>query len=76
MPVELSGSFFATLSPWLPITWLAHGLKATLFGAYEGTWGLAWLQISGVGLLAALLTMTFARWRFVSVRQLRPQLDL
>ncbi len=76
MPVELSGSFFSTLSPWLPITWLAHGLKAALFGAYEGTWVLSWLQVSGVGLAAAILTMVFGRWRFVSVRQLRPQLDL
>jgi putative membrane protein len=59
MPVELSGSFFATLSPWLPITWLAHGLKASLFGAYEGAF-----------------TVVFGRWRYVPVRQLKPQLDL
>lgn len=76
MPVELSGSFFSTLSPWLPITWLAHGLKASLFGAFEGTWVLPWLHVSGVGLCAAILTLVFGRWRFVSVRQLRPQLDL
>jgi len=76
MPVELSGSFFATLSPWLPITWLAHGLKASLFGAYEGAWLLDCLQICGLGLGAAVLTMVSGRWRFVSVRQLRPQLDL
>lgn len=76
MPVELSGSFFATVSPWLPITWLTHGIKATVFGAFEGTWLLAWLQVTSIGLLAALITVLFGRWRFVSVRQLRPQLDL
>lgn len=76
MPVELSGSFFAALSPWLPITWLAHGLKASLFGAYEGTWVLSWLQLSGAGLIAAVLTMALGQWRFVSFRQLRPRLDL
>ena len=76
MPVELSGSFFATLSPWLPITWLAHGLKATLFGAFEGAWLLEWLKISAMGLLAICITALWGRWRFVSVRQLRPQLDL
>ena len=76
MPVELSGSFFATLSPWLPITWLAHGLKASLFGAYEGAWMVDWLQLCALGLGAAVLTMFFGRWRYVSVRQLRPQLDL
>ncbi|TAF84317.1 MAG: DUF3533 domain-containing protein [Curvibacter sp.] len=76
MPVELSGSFFATVSPWLPITWLTHGIKATVFGAFEGTWLLAWLQVTGIGLLAALITVLFGRWRFVSVRQLRPQMDL
>jgi putative membrane protein len=76
MPVELSGSFFATLSPWLPITWLAHGLKAALFGAFEGTWFLPWLQVTGVGIFAAVLTMVRGRWRYVSLRQLRPRLDL
>jgi len=76
MPVELSGSFFATLSPWLPITWLAHGLKASLFGAYEGAWMLDCLQVCALGLAAAVLTLVFGRWRYVSVRQLRPQLDL
>ena len=76
MPVELSGSFFATLSPWLPITWLGHGLKAALFGAFEGAWALSWLQVSSLGLFAAILTVVFGQWRFVSLRQLRPQLDL
>jgi putative membrane protein len=76
MPVELSGSFFATMSPWLPITWLAHGLKATLFGAFEGAWLVECLKISAMGLLAVGITSTWGRWRFVSVRQLRPQLDL
>jgi putative membrane protein len=76
MPVELSGSFFATLSPWLPITWLAHGLKAALFGAFESTWFLPWLQVTGVGVFAAVLTIALGRWRFVSIRQSRPRLDL
>lgn len=76
MPVELSGSFFAALSPWLPITWLAHGLKAALFGAFESTWFMAWLQVSSVGVVAAMVTMVFGQWRFASVRQLRPRLDL
>ena len=76
MPVELSGSFFAALSPWLPITWLGHGLKAALFGAFEGAWALPWLQVSCLGLGAAALTIAFGEWRFVTVRQLRPHLDL
>jgi putative membrane protein len=76
MPVELSGSFFATLSPWLPITWLAQGLKASLFDAFEGTWLVPWLQVTGVGIFAAAITMVLGRWRFVSLRQLRPRLDL
>ncbi len=76
MPVELSGSFFAALSPWLPITWLNHGLKAALFGAFEGAWALPWLHVSCLGLSAAILTVVFGQWRYVSLRQLRPQLDL
>ena len=76
MPVELSGSFFAALSPWLPITWLAHGLKATFFGAFEGTWLIEWLKISAMGLMALWITTKWGHWRYVSVRQLHPQLDL
>ncbi len=76
MPVELSGGFVAALSPWLPITWLAQGLKAALFGAFEGVWITSWLQLAAMGLAAALVCRAFGRWRFVSVRQIRPQLDM
>ena len=45
LPVELSGTFFATVSPWLPITWVVHGLKASMFGAFDGVWQTSWHQV-------------------------------
>jgi hypothetical protein len=32
--------------------------------------------VTGAGLFAAVLTMVLGRWRFVSLRQLHPRLDL
>lgn len=76
LPVELSGTFFASMSPWLPITWVVHGLKASLFGAFDGVWQTSWQQVVWAGLGAALLAMCIGRWRYVHRLALRPALDL
>ena len=76
LPVELSGTFFATMSPWLPITWVVHGLKASMFGAFDGVWQTSWHQVllagAGAGLVAALV----GRWRYVPRSALVPAIDL
>jgi putative membrane protein len=34
LPVELSGSLYESISPWLPMTWVVKGvIKASMFGA-------------------------------------------
>lgn len=76
LPVELSGTFFAGMSPWLPITWVVHGLKASLFGAFDGVWQTSWQQVLLAGLGAAVLAMCLGRWRYVHRLALRPALDL
>jgi len=76
LPVELSGTFFATVSPWLPITWVVHGLKASLFGAFDGVWQSSWYQILAAAALAALAATALGHWRYVPRRALRPALDL
>lgn len=76
LPVELSGTFFASMSPWLPITWVVHGLKASMFGAFDGVWQTSWHQVLLAGLGAALAATFLGRWRYVPRRALRPALDL
>jgi putative membrane protein len=74
--VELSGTFFASVSPWLPITWVVHGIKASLFGAFDGAWQTSWQQVLLAGAGATLVAMYLGRWRYVHHRALRPALDL
>lgn len=76
LPVELSGTFFASMSPWLPITWVVHGLKASMFGAFDGVWQTSWYQVMLAGAGAALVATVLGRWRYVPRSALRPALDL
>ena len=76
LPVELSGTFFATMSPWLPITWVVHGLKASMFGAFDGVWQTSWHQVLLAGAAAALVATLVGRWRYVPRSALVPAIDL
>lgn len=76
LPVELSGTFFATMSPWLPITWVVHGLKASMFGAFDGVWQTSWHQVLLAGVAAALMATLVGRWRYVPRHALAPAIDL
>ena len=76
LPVELSGTFFASMSPWLPITWVVHGLKASMFGAFDGAWQTSWYQVLLAGAAAALMATLVGRWRYVPRSALRPSFDL
>ena len=76
LPVELSGTFFASMSPWLPITWVVHGLKASLFGAFDGVWQTSWHQVLLTAGVAAVAAAALGRWRYVPRSALRPALDL
>lgn len=76
LPVELSGSFFASMSPWLPITWVVHGLKASMFGAFDGAWQASWYQVMLAGGLAGLAATLAGRWRYVPRSALVPAIDL
>ena len=76
LPVELSGTFFATMSPWLPITWVVHGLKASMFGAFDGAWQTSWYQVLLAGAGAAIVATVLGRWRYVPRSALAPAIDL
>ncbi len=75
LPVELSGSLYAQISPWLPMTWVVKGLKACMFGAYEDNWQTPFMITALWGLMALALTCFVGRWRFVPSRRMQPAMD-
>lgn len=75
LPVELSGSLFERLSPWLPMTWAVKAVKACLFGAFDGAWLLPWGVLVASGLLALLVASRLGRWRYVRSADMRPAVE-
>jgi putative membrane protein len=75
LPVELSGSLYTTLSPWLPLTWVVRALKAAMFGAYGGAWLVPTLLIALAGVVALACACWVGRWRYVKPQSLRPAID-
>lgn len=75
LPVELSGSLFADISPWLPLTWTVKALRASLFGAFNDVWLRPLLIVGVSGVLAILVGCTVGRWRFAHPTSLRPTVD-
>lgn len=76
MPVELSGGLYAELSPWLPFTWVVKSLKAGMFGAFDGAWGLPLLPVAAAGVLATWLASRVGQWRYVDEAAIHPPIDL
>jgi len=76
LPVELSGSFYAQISPWLPMTWVVKGLKASMFGAYEGDWGTPLMLMVGVAAAFLFIAAFFGRWEHLPRKKMQPALDL
>lgn len=76
LPVELSGSLFALISPWLPLTWVVQALKASMFGAYNHDWLGALTHLAPWTLVALLMACTIGRWRFINPEDHRPAVDL
>ncbi len=72
LPVELSGGIYEAISPWLPMTWTVHALKAAMFGAYEGVWQTPLQWVAGCGLASLLLASWVGRWRYLHPAQMRP----
>lgn len=75
LPVELSGSVFATISPWLPITWVVRAVKSTMFGAYDGAWAGPLALVGLAGILSFCAACWVGRWRYVKPATVRPAVD-
>ena len=75
LPVELSGGFFASISPWLPMTWVVNALKANMFGAYDDAWQLPLLLLLLTCISAIIIASVWGRWHFVDAESVRPAVD-
>ncbi|OYT90321.1 MAG: hypothetical protein CFE43_18890 [Burkholderiales bacterium PBB3] len=72
LPVELSGGLFASISPWLPMTWVVQAIKVCMFGAYDDAWVRPLTWVASAGLVVSVLACYLGRWRYVLSSQVRP----
>jgi putative membrane protein len=74
-PVELSGRFYEAIHPFLPFTALVNAFRATMFGAVEGAWPAAAMQLAVTGACAAMLAIWLARWKYVPRESYGPAVE-
>jgi putative membrane protein len=75
LPVELSGTLFSSISPWLPLTWVVRAMKVSMFGAYGGEWQHPMLVIALTCGIALVCACWLGRWRYVRPSAMRPAVD-
>lgn len=76
IPIELSGGFFQAVHGWLPFTWVVQAFRASLFGAFDGTWLQAWGMVLAGGAVALLLATLVGRWKMVELPDYRPGIEV
>jgi putative membrane protein len=75
LPVELSGTLFSEISPWLPLTWVVRAMKVCMFGAYGNAWQHP-LEVITITLLIALASACWiGRWRYLRPSAMHPAVD-
>ncbi len=75
MPVELSGTLFSEISPWLPLTWVVRAMKISMFDAYGGAWQHPMAVIVSTCGIALASACWLGRWRYVKPSAIRPAVD-
>ncbi len=76
MPIELTADFFQAVHGWLPFTWVVKTFRASLFGAFDNGWVLAWLEVMLIGALALLLASLVRRWQMVATVDYKPGIEI
>lgn len=76
MPIELTADFFQAVHDWLPFSWVIKALRASLFGAYDSGWLIAWLEVVLIGLCALLLSSLVRPWKTVPAQDYRPAIEV
>jgi len=76
-PIELSASFYQSISPFLPLTYTLEALRASMFGSYGGQWlqSLCYL-IPWIVASLGLSLLSRKRFRYVEDSEYGPALDL
>lgn len=75
LPVELSGTWFSEISPWLPLTWVVRAMKISMFGAYGGDLQHPLTVMACTCAAALLCACWLGRWRYVHPAAYRPAVD-
>jgi putative membrane protein len=75
LPVELSGTLFSGISPWLPLTWVVRAMKVSMFGAYGNDWRHPLAVIAITFLIALASACWLGRWRYLRPSAMRPAVD-
>jgi putative membrane protein len=76
MPVELSGSLYAQISPFLPMTWVIMGIKACMFDAFDGNWMNPMLLTILWGVAFYVASCFLGHWNFVSRHHIGKTVDI
>ena len=76
LPIELTAPLFQAMHPWLPLTWVVHAFRASLFGAYDGAFANAWAAMLATAVAALALAVILGRWRPVSAEAYRPAMEV
>jgi putative membrane protein len=76
LPIELSDEAFQAVHPYLPLTWVVHSLRVSLFGAYDGEFWPAYNAVALTAAVGLLVGAAVGRWRPVPTPQWRPPLDI
>ena len=76
MPVELSGSLYAQISPFLPMTWVIMGIKACMFDAFNGNWMSPMLLTILWGLAFYVASCFLGHWHFVGRHHVSKTVDI
>lgn len=76
MPVELSGTLYAQISPFLPMTWVIMGIKVCMFDAFDGNWLSPMLLTILWGLAFYVASCFLGQWHFVSRHLVAKTVDI
>ena len=63
------------IHPYLPLTALVRAFRATMFGAFGGSWSAAAVQLAATGCVAAALAIWLARWKYVPQESYCPAVE-
>jgi len=74
-PVELSSIWYQRVHGYLPLTMLVRAFRATMFSAFEGRWIPPVEHLALVAVGAVVLTIFFARWKYVPKETYAPAVE-